>query len=68
MYFQRFTVQPKGFHIMFDTYLDKKNIESLVKNPQYYENSSNETDVYEQKPIKIDYFNEAEKKRNKRAR
>ena len=53
---------------MFDTYLDKKNIESLVKNPQYYEISSNETDVYEQKPIKIDYFNEAEKKRNKRAR
>ena len=50
------------FHIMFKTYKDKNNIESLGKNPQNHENVRNETDVYEQKPIKIDDFNEAEEK------
>ena len=34
----------------------------LGKNPQKYERVCNETSVYEQKPIKIDDFNEAEKK------
>ena len=50
------------FHIMFKTYKDKKNIESLGKHPQNYENVHNETDVYEQKPIKIDDFNEVKEK------
>ena len=50
------------FHIMFKTYKDKKDIESLATNPPNYENVRNETDVYEQKPIKIDDFNEAEEK------
>ena len=50
------------FHIMFKTYKDKKNIEYLQKNPQNYENVRNETSVYEQKPIKIDDFNEIEEK------
>ena len=40
------------FHIMFKTYKDKKNIESLGKIPQSYENVRNETDVYEQKTNK----------------
>ena len=48
---------------MLKTYKGKKNIESLGKNPQNYEKVfCNETDVYEQKPIKIDDFNEAEEK------
>ena len=47
---------------MFITYKDKKNIESLGKHPQNYENVHNETDVYEQKPIKIDDFNEVKEK------
>ena len=34
----------------------------LGNNPQKYERVCNETSVYEQKPIKIDDFNEAEKK------
>ena len=34
----------------------------LGKNPQKYEGVYNETSVYEQKPIKIDDFNEAEEK------
>ena len=47
---------------MFKTYKDKKNIDSLGKNPQNYESVPNETSVYEQKPTKIDEFNEAEEK------
>ena len=47
---------------MFKTYKGKKNIESLGKDPQKYENVRNETDVYEQKPIRIDDFNKAEEK------
>ena len=50
------------FHIMFKIYKDKKDIESLGTNPPNYENVRNEADVYEQKPIKIDDFNEAEEK------
>ena len=34
----------------------------LGKYPQKYEGVCNETSVYEQKPIKIDDFNEAEEK------
>ena len=47
---------------MFKTYKDKKNIDSLGKNPQNYESVPNETSVYEQKPTKINEFNEAEEK------
>ena len=47
---------------MFKTYKDKKNIDSLGKNPQNYESVPNETSVYEQNPTKIDEFNEAEEK------
>ena len=51
------------FHIIFKTYKDKKKkkkkIEQLGKNPQHYESVHNEARVYEQKPIKIDDFNEA---------
>ena len=50
------------FHIVFKTYKDKKEIEQLGKNPQNYKNAHAETSVFEQKPIKIDDFNEAEEK------
>ena len=40
----------------------QKKIEHLGKNPQNYENNHVETCVFEQKPIKIDDFNEAEEK------
>ena len=50
---------------MFKTYKDKNNIESLGKNPQNHENVCNETDVYEQKPIKIDDFNKGEENETK---
>ena len=53
------------FHIIFKIYNDKKNIESLGKNPPNYENVHNETDVYEQKPIKIDDFNKGEENETK---
>ena len=47
---------------MFKTYRDKKNIDPLGKNPHNYESVCNETSVYEQKPTKIDDFNDAEEK------
>ena len=53
------------FHIIFKIYKDKKNIESLGKNPPNYKNVHNETDVYEQKPIKIDDFNKGEENKTK---
>ena len=37
-------------------------MEMLSKNPQSHEGGSNEVSVYEQKPIKIDDFNEIEEK------
>ena len=40
----------------------KKKMEMLSKNPQSHEGVSNEVSVYEQKPIKIDDFNEIEEK------
>ena len=39
----------------------KKKIEQLGKNPQNYENNHAKTCGFEQKPITIDEFNEAEK-------
>ena len=39
-----------------------KKIEHLGKDPQNYENNHVETCVFEQKPIKIDDFSEAEEK------
>ena len=49
-----------NFHIIFKTYKNKKQIESSMgKNPDNYESIRNETNIYEQKPINIDDFNEA---------
>ena len=54
------------FHIIFKTYKDRKKMESLGKNLQNYEDIRDETCVYEQKPLKIDDFNEAEEKELKK--
>ena len=35
---------------------------SLGKNPENYENPQKETNIYEQKPINIDDFNEVQEK------
>ena len=43
-----------------------KKIEHLGKNPQNYENNHTETCVFEQKPIKIEDFNEAKEKEVKK--
>ena len=51
-----------SFHIMFKTYKRKKKMKLLGKSPKNYEEISNDVLVYEQKPIKIDNFNEAEQK------
>ena len=52
-----------NFHIIFKTYKDKKKMEaSLGKHPHNYAEIRDETCVYEQKPIKIDVFNEDEEK------
>ena len=51
-----------SFHIMFKTYKRKKKMKLLGKIPKNYEEISNDVLVYEQKPIKIDNFNEAEQK------
>ena len=53
------------FHIIFKTYKDKKKIESLGKNTQNYEDIRNAICVYEQKPVKIDDFNEVAEKQVK---
>ena len=47
---------------MFKIYQEKQNIESLGKNPQNYKNVRDETNVYEQKSIKINDFNKDEEK------
>ena len=47
---------------MFKIYKDKKKIESLGKLPQSYEDICNKTFFYEQKPIKINEFNETKEK------
>ena len=50
-----------NFHIMFKTYKDKKELEtSMGKNPAKLESVRKETNIYEQKPINIDDFNESE--------
>ena len=50
-----------NFHIVFKTYKDKKNWEpSFWKNPDNYKTIRGETNIYEQKPINIDEFNDLE--------
>ena len=57
----------RNFHVTFKTYKDKKQLEiSLGKNPENYETIRNKTSVFEQKPIKIDDFNEIEEKEVKK--
>ena len=52
-----------NFHIIFKTYKGKKQLESsLAKNPENYEKICNETNIYEQKPINVDHFNDVEEK------
>ena len=71
MFFLKFTVQPKGeasisraVSTLFlkPTKIIKKIEASLGKNPHNHEEIRDETCVYEQKPIKIDDFNEDEEK------
>ena len=47
---------------MFKTCKDKIKLEALGKIPQNYEGIRSEISVFEQKPVKIDDFNEAEGK------
>ena len=55
-----------NFHIIFKTHKDKKQLEiSLGKNPDNYETIRNDTSIFEQKPIKVDDFNEIEEKQVK---
>ena len=61
MFIQGFDLK-STFHIMFKTSKDMKNIVSLGKNPQNYENVRNETCIYKRKSIKINNSNEAEEK------
>ena len=66
----KFTAQLKGevsisrahFTLCLKPTRTKKKIEHLRKNPQNYENNHTEMCVFEQKPVKIDDFNEAEEK------
>ena len=52
-----------NFHIVFKTYKVKEKLEaSLGKNLNNYKKIRNETSAYEQKPIKVDDFNEIEEK------
>ena len=52
-----------NFHIIFKTYKEKKHLESsLGKNPENYENTRKETNIYEQRPVSIDDFNKVEGK------
>ena len=53
-------------NMIFKTYKDKKKMESLRKNPKNYEDIRNERCVCEQKPVKIDDFNEGEEKEVKK--
>ena len=45
---------------MFRTYKDKMHMHSVGKNPNNYENIQKETNIYKQKPINIDDFNDSE--------
>ena len=50
-----------NFHIMFKTYKDKKQLErSMGKKSANYETIRKKTNIYEQKPVNIDDFNESE--------
>ena len=49
-----------NFHILFKTYRDKMQIQSLKKNPINYETVRKETHVFEQKLMIADDFNDAE--------
>ena len=69
MYFPRFVALrseealTSRVHFTLSSKLTKiKKIEQFGKNPQNYENAHGETLVFEQKPIQIDDFNEAEEK------
>ena len=55
-----------NFHIVFKTCKVKEKLEaSLGKNLNNYKKIRNETSAYEQKPIKVDDFNEIEEKQVK---
>ena len=45
---------------MFKTYKDKMQIRSMGKSPNNYENIRKETNIYEQRPVNIDKFNDSE--------
>ena len=45
---------------MLKTYKDKMQMRAMIKNPINYENIRKGTNIYEQKPTKIDDFNDAE--------
>ena len=49
-----------NFHILFKTYRDKMQIQSLGKNPINYETVRKETHVFQQKLMSVDDFNYAE--------
>ena len=49
-----------NFHIMFKTYKDKIQMRSMGKNAINYENIRKETNIYEQKPVNVDDFNDPE--------
>ena len=52
-----------NFHVIFKIYKDKRKLDiSLGKNPENYESIRNKTNIYEQKSINIDNFNETEEK------
>ena len=52
-----------NFHIIFKTYKDKNKLESsLGKNLENSETIRNERNIYEQKPVNVDDFNEVEEK------
>ena len=49
-----------NFHITFKIYKDKIQMCFMGENPNNYESIRKETNIYEQKPIKIDEFNNLE--------
>ena len=56
-----------NFHIIFKTYKDKKQLEiSLGENPDNNETIRFDNSIFEQKPIKVDDFNEIEEKQVKK--
>ena len=56
-----------NFHIIFKMYKDKKQLEiSLGENPDNNETIRFDNSIFEQKPIKVDDFNEIEEKQVKK--